>query len=249
MTSIPRILSVLTLFGVWFGLSIVLPETIVPGPVAVFATMWGNILSGAAARHLSITLVRVVLGLALAMVLGTSVGLIMGLSRKGEMFFDSWVTVGMTVPAIVYGMICLLWFGLNDVAAVIAIGVTAFPSVGINMWQGAKSIDKDLLEMGKVFRLGRVSVIRKIVLPQLLPFVLASLRFALGICWKICTTVELIGLSSGVGFMLHYWFGLFSMTQVFAWTLMFVIVMLFIEHAILKPLEKRLLVWRPAVQV
>ena len=98
MTSIPRILSVLTLFGVWFSLSILLPETIVPGPVAVFATMWGNILSGAAARHLSITLVRVVLGLALAMVLGTSVGLIMGLSRKGEVFFDSWVTVGMTVP-------------------------------------------------------------------------------------------------------------------------------------------------------
>ena len=169
----------------------------------------------------------------------------MGLSRKGELFLDSWVTVGLTVPAVVYGMICLLWFGLNDVAAVIAIGVTAFPSVGINIWQGVKSIDKKLVEMGKVFRLGRISLIRKIVLPQLLPFIFASLRFALGICWKICTTIELIGLSSGVGFMLHYWFGLFSMTQVFAWTLTFLTVMLLIEHAVLKPLENRVLAWRP----
>jgi NitT/TauT family transport system permease protein len=241
MTSIPRLLSVVTLFGVWFLLSMVLPETIVPAPVDVVATVGKNVASGDVARHLSITLSRVVLGLVVAMVLGTTVGLVMGLSRSGEVFFDSWVTVGLTVPAIVYGMICLLWFGLNDVAAVIAIG--------INMWQGAKSIDKDLLEMGEVFRLGRVSIVRKIVLPQLLPFLLASLRFALGICWKICTTVELIGLSSGVGYMLHYWFGLFSMTQVFAWTLTFLIVMLFIEHGILKPLEKRLLVWRPVVQV
>lgn len=249
MTSIPRLLSALTLFGVWFFLSLVLSETIVPGPVDVVTTVAENVASGDVARHLSRTLVRVVLGLGVAMVLGTAVGLAMGLSQKGEVFFDSWVTVGLTVPAIVYGMICLLWFGLNDLAAVIAIGITAFPSVGINMWQGAKSIDKDLLEMGAVFRLGRGSVIRKIVLPQLLPFLLASLRFALGICWKICTTVELIGLSSGVGYMLHYWFGLFSMTQVFAWTLTFLVVMLFIEHGILKPLEKRLLVWRPAVQV
>lgn len=249
MTSIPRILSVLVLLSAWLVLAAVFPETIVPAPSDVLSTMWDNVVSGAAVRHISVTLLRVVLGLVLAMVLGTLVGVTMGLSRTGEVFFDTWVTVGLTVPAIVYGMICLLWFGLNDFAAVVAIGVTAFPSVGINMWQGAKSIDKDLLEMGTVFRLRRSAVVRKIVLPQLLPFALASLRFALGICWKICTTVELIGLSSGVGFMLHYWFGLFSMTQVFAWTLLFLIVMLAIEHAILKPLEKSLLAWRPAVQV
>ena len=57
------------------------------------------------------------------------------------------------------------------------------------------------------------------------------------------------GLSSGVVFMLHYWFGLFSMTQVFAWTLTFLIVMLLIEHAVLKPLENRVLVWRPEIRV
>jgi ABC-type nitrate/sulfonate/bicarbonate transport system permease component len=72
------------------------------------------------------------------------------------------------------------------------------------------------------------AVIRKIVVPQTIPFLLAALRYSLGISWKIATVVELIGMSSGVGYMLHYWFGLFSMTQVLAWTLTFTIILLLI---------------------
>ena len=75
------------------------------------------------------------------------------------------------------------------------------------------------------------------------------MRYALGICWKICTTVELIGLSSGVGYMLNYWFGLFSMTQVFAWTLSFLLVMFAIEYLLFKPIENRLTRWRSGLTV
>src|SRR3990170_505177 len=173
--------------------------------------------SGDGFFHLYKTVSRVVLGLTLAMFLGSGLGLVMGLSIKGEKFFESWVMVGLTIPAVVYAIICLLWFGLNDSAAVIAIGITAFPAVAINMWQGVKDIDMQPI--------------------------------AMGISWKIATTVELIGMSSGVGYMLHYWFGLFSMTQVFAWTLTFVIVLLFIEYVLINPFEKRATAWRPAVQV
>ena len=152
--------------------------------------------------------------------------------------------VGLTVPAIVYGIICLLWFGLNDIAAIVAIGFAAYPAVAINVWQGIKGIDRQLVGMGMAFRLSRWTILRKVIFPQLVPHLLAAVRYALGICWKICTTVELIGMSSGVGYMLSYWFGLFSMTQVFAWTLLFLLVMFAIEYLIFKPLEKRLTRWR-----
>ncbi len=111
-----------------------------------------------------------------------------------------------------------------------------------------KAIDFRLVELGKVCRMPRRSILLKLILPQLLPYLLSSSRYALGICWKICTTIELIGLSSGVGYMLNCWFGLFSMTQVFAWLLMFLAVMLAIEFLIFKPLEKRLTVWRPVAE-
>jgi NitT/TauT family transport system permease protein len=246
MISIHKIYSFATLLVLWVLLSAVLSPSIVPGPVAVGKAIVADLQTGEPWTHISITVLRVTLGLVLAMLLGLAVGLVMGLSRWGEQFFDSWVVIGLTVPAIVYGMICLLWFGLNNFAAVIAIGVTAFPAVGINLWQGVKDMDLRLVVMGKVFRLPRRSIIWKIIVPQLVPYLLGSSRYALGICWKICTTIELIGLSSGVGFMLNYWFSLFSMTQVFAWTLMFVIVMLAIEFILFRPIEKRLTLWRPA---
>ena len=85
----------------------------------------------------------------------------------------------------------------------------------------------------------------KLIVPQLVPYVLAAFRYALAISWKIVTVVELIGLSSGVGYMLNWWFGNFNMTQVLAWTLLFTITLLLIENFILKPVEKRLTKWRP----
>ncbi|MBI2996962.1 MAG: ABC transporter permease subunit, partial [Deltaproteobacteria bacterium] len=162
---------------------------------------------------------------------------------------ESWVMVGLTIPAVVYAIITLLWFGLNDFAAVIAIGITAFPAVAINMWQGAKDIDMQLVTMAKAFQVPRRDLICKVVLPQTVPYVLAAVRYALGISWKIATTVELIGMSSGVGYMLNYWFGLFSMTQVLAWALSFTIVLLGIEFLLINPFEKRITAWRVVVQV
>jgi len=235
----------------WLILASLFPPTIVPGPIAVFRAMAENLASGQAFYHLYKTLLRVGFGLVLTMVLGVAVGTVMGLSPRGEIFLDSWVMVGLTVPAIVYSIICLLWFGLNDVAAIVAIGTAAFPAVSISIWQGIKGMDTQLVGMGQAFRLNKSAIIRKIIFPQLLPHILASMRYALGICWKICTTVELIGMSSGVGYQLNYWFGLFSMAQVFAWTLLFLLVMFAIEFLLFKPLEKRLTRWRtgaPALQ-
>ena len=247
MTTFPRVLSIASLLVAWLILAWIFPPTIVPGPIPVFKAMGQNIMSGQAFYHLYKTLLRVGLGLILTMVLGVGVGTIMGLSHKGELFLDSWVMVGLTVPAIVYSIVCLLWFGLNEVAAIIAIGTAAFPAVSISIWQGIKAMDMQLVNMGQAFHLSKTAIIRKIIFPQLLPHILASMRYALGICWKICTTVELIGMSSGVGFQLNYWFGLFSMAQVFAWTLLFLLVMFAIEYLIFKPLEQRLTRWRTGV--
>jgi len=246
MISTHKIYSFATLLLLWVVLSSLFPPSVVPGPVAVGKAAMEDLKTGAPFFHISKTLLRVGLGLGLAILLGLGIGLVMGLSRKGEMFFDSWLMIGLTVPALVYGMMCLLWFGLNDFAAITAIGITAFPAVGINIWQGVKDIDQRLIVLGKVCRMSRGAIVWKIILPQLIPYLLGSTRYALGICWKICTTVELIGLSNGVGFMLNYWFGLFSMTQVFAWTLMFLVVMLAIEFILFRPLERRLTIWRPA---
>jgi NitT/TauT family transport system permease protein len=243
-----RALSLLALVVVWFVASLFLSPSVLPGPVQVFAAMVDNLGDPETYFHLWTTVYRVVAGMLIAVSVGLVIGLVMGLSKFGEEFLDSWVLVAFTVPSVVYGILAILWFGLNDVAAIVAIGVTAVPAVAINMWQGVKAIDLSLIRMGRAFHFSRASILRKLVVPQVIPFLLAALRYALGLAWKIATVVELIGLSSGVGYQLGYWFGLFNMTQVLAWTILFTIVLLLIEFVILKPTEYWLTRWRPSMQ-
>jgi NitT/TauT family transport system permease protein len=242
-----RAISLVSLVAVWFIASLFFSESVLPGPFRVFATVVSNLGEGETYFHLWTTVYRVVSGMIIAVVIGLVIGLVMGLSKFGEEFLDSWVLVAFTVPSVVYGILAILWFGLNDVAAIVAIGVTAVPAVAINMWQGVKAIDLSLVRMGQAFHFSRGSILRKLVVPQVIPYLLAALRYALGLSWKIATVVELIGLSSGVGFQLSYWFGLFNMTQVLAWTVLFTIVLLLIEFLILKPTEYWLTRWRPTM--
>ncbi|MCI2423182.1 ABC transporter permease [Saccharopolyspora sp. K220] len=243
-----RTISLASLVVVWFIAALFFDDSVLPGPVRVFGAMVENLGDSETYFHLWTTVYRVVVGMLIAVVLGLVIGLAMGLSKFGEQFLDSWILVAFTVPSVVYGILSILWFGLNDFAAIIAIGITAVPAVSINMWQGVKAIDLSLVRMGQAFHFSRASILRKLVVPQVIPYLLAALRYALGLSWKIATVVELIGLSSGVGFQLNYWYGLFNMTQVLAWTALFTIVLLLIEFLILKPTEHWLTRWRPTMQ-
>jgi NitT/TauT family transport system permease protein len=243
-----RLLSIIGLVSIWEIASLFLSNSVLPGPLPVVLAMIENLQIGHTYVDISATIYRVFGGVLLSVIGGLILGLIMGLSRGWEQFFDSWVLVGLTIPAVVYGIVGILWFGLNSVAAIIAIALTALPAVTLNIWQGVKAIDMSLVHMARAFRFPPLIILRVVIIPQVLPFLLAAFRYALGIGWKTATIVELIGLSTGVGYQLNYWFGLFNMTEVLAWTLTFTLVLLLFEFLILKPVEVHLTRWRSDVK-
>ncbi len=233
----------------WGLLSLTLPPEIFPGPIETAQTLWGEIAGGSVWKDLAMTMLRVVAGLLLAMLMGVPVGVLMGLNRRVEAVLDVWVMIGLTVPSLCYAIVAFMWFGLNESAAIIAIAITAAPSITINIWEGVKNVDTRLVAMAKVFEATRLNIVRRVLMPQILPYVMASARFGLGIIWKITVLVELIGRPNGVGFKLFYWYQLADMRQVLAWTLLFTIIMLIIELLILKPIERRIFAWRPQLAV
>jgi NitT/TauT family transport system permease protein len=244
-----KLLSLLSAVIFWALLSLTLPPEILPGPIETTRALWAEIAGGRVATDVSMTLLRVVAGLVLALILGVPVGILMGLNRSAEAVLDVWVMVGLTIPSLCYAIVAFIWFGLNEGATIIAIAVTAAPSITINIWEGVKNIDTKLVAMARVFEASRSDVVRRVLLPQILPYVMASARFGLGIIWKITVLVELIGRPNGVGFKLFYWYQLADMRQVLAWTLLFTIIMLMIELLVLKPIERRVFAWRPQVAV
>jgi len=242
-----RLLSFGLAFLFWQLLALMLPPSILPGPIAPSIVLWENLDAGDVFRHLWITLLRVFGGLALALAIAVPVGVLMGVHRSAERILDIWVMVAMTIPSLCYALICFIWLGLNEYAAIVAIAVTAAPSIAINVWEGVKGIDVKLIQMARAYEADRRLILTRVLLPQVMPYIMASLRFGLGIIWKITVFVELIGRPNGVGFKLFYWYQLADMTQVLAWTLLFTLVMLLIELVALKELERRLFSWRPRV--
>lgn len=243
-----KLLSFLTLILTWWIISLLTSSNIVPGPW-ITAKCIGKILtSGGFFFHFYKTMVRVLVGLGCSMFLGIIIGTLMGLYQSVERGLDLWIMVGLTIPGLVYTIFSLMWFGLTEFAAIFAISITTFPSITINVWGGVKDIDTKLIEMSKIFGASKKKRFFKVVLPQITPYLFASLRFGLGIIWKVTVIVEMIGLSSGVGYMLNYWFSLYNMPQVFGWSAIFIIFMLLFELVFIKKLENHFLLWRPRIK-
>lgn len=220
-------------------------ENILPSPASVAATVVELAREGEIQKNLFITLWRVFAGFMIAEIIGIVIGTAMGLNARLEMLADGWVMIFLTVPSLAYSIFALLAFGLSETAMIVAIAATTLPYVVVNIWSGVKSVDTGLLDMARAFRISRWKTLRKVVLPQVMPYIFSSSRYGIGIAWKIAVVVELMGASRGVGYMLNYSFGLFSMTHVLAWTAIVVAVMLFIELVAIRLLEERVMAWRP----
>ncbi len=238
-----RLASVCLLLLLWQLSVSLLNPALLPGPAEVF-TRLGNELQGPMLYHLGQTLLRVAIAFSVAMVLGTAIGLAMGHSRKVDEWADSILTLMLNVPALVTIILCFIWFGLNDTAAILAVILNKAPNVAVTLREGARAIDTKLMEVAKVYQLPPLRTFRKVYLPQLSPYIIAAARGGLALVWKIVLVVELIGCSNGVGFQLSTYFQLFDITAILAYTLAFVSIVYGIEALILRPLENRVSGWR-----
>jgi NitT/TauT family transport system permease protein len=121
------------------------------------------------------------------------------------------------------------------------------PYVAVNIFEGAKAMDKSLIDMAVAFKAQRPLLIRKVYLPQLMPYIFSAFRYAFGVTWKIVALAETFGLKYGIGYMFFFWFGQFNMTQMLAWITVFVILMLILEHGVFAVLERRAFAWRTSI--
>lgn len=239
-----QLVSIVTFFIGWEVLALALQSRLLPSPIAVFATLFDDLLHGDLLFHLAVTLLRVIVSFTIAMLIGTAIGIAMGRMRTLDRFFDSWLILFLNIPALVTIILAYVWFGLVEVAAIAAVAINKIPNVVVTMREGARALDRDYIEMAQVFRFGRWKMLRHVVVPQLYPFLLAAARSGLALIWKIVLVVELLGRSNGMGFQLHVYFQYFDVQSILAYTFTFVAVIQLIELGILKPLDRRAARWR-----
>jgi len=243
-----RVKSIVLFIAIWWILSFFMSPNILPSPLLTIEAFSHN-KAGEVLFHIRMTMQRIGMGFLFAMLLGLVFGTVMGISRKLETWLDMWVMIILSIPGLVFVVLSFMWFGMNEFSTVVAISIASFPTIAINVWQGVKDVDGKLVDMARVFGASPQVRLRRVILPQIYPYFMASARSCLGISWKLTALVELLGRSNGVGYQLNYWFQMYEMGQVIAWTGLFLIIVLSIEIFILNPVEKKLFAWRPEVKL
>ncbi len=243
-----RIMGYVVILGIWeFASGRVLEEALLPGPIRVFETFGDLWAEGRILPAFQATLIRLFSAFALSFLVGTIIGVI-SQNKWWEGFFKDATLISLTAPGLIWVLITAIIFGNRVWGPMIAIILTTFGLVTVNVYEGVKSLPKDLLDMGRAFHVSNLNLQRHVVLPHLAPFLFTGMRFGFSIAWKVTVLTEVFSSSSGIGFELRVSQVLFQNDEVLTWILVFFVFALFLEKVVLQAFERRYFRWRQAVE-
>ncbi len=184
---------------VWLGYS---NGRLVPPPSRVFVTIAELARSGELSRHIIATLARVGLGFGFGIIAGTILGAIAGYWALARRLLDPTVQALRAIPSIAWVPLFILWLGIFETSKVALIAVGVFFPVYLGVMGAILSVDRKIVEVGRIFRLSGFAMIRRILLPAVLPAYVVALRVGLGLGWMFVVAAEFMGASEGLGYLL-----------------------------------------------
>jgi sulfonate transport system permease protein len=199
---VPWVLPLL-LLGVWqlAGDAGWFSRRVLPTPTEVARAGVRLTESGELGRHIIISFRRASIGFAIGGALGFVLGLLTGASRATERLLDSSMQMLRTIPHLALIPLVILWFGIGETGKIFLVALGVLFPVYLNTYHGIRSVDPGLIEMGRVYRLGRWGLFRRVLLPGALPSILIGVRYALGVMWLTLIVAETIAANSGIGYL------------------------------------------------
>jgi sulfonate transport system permease protein len=175
---------------------------LLPPPSRIFATLNELAQGGELLRHIVATSARVFSGFALGVMAGTMMGALSGYSSLTRRLVDPTLQGLRAVPSIAWVPLFILWFGIFEASKVTLIAVGVFFPVYLGIMGAILGIDRKIVEVGRVFRLTPFALVRRILLPAILPAYVLALRGGLGLGWMFVVAAEFMGASEGLGYLL-----------------------------------------------
>ncbi|KAB3539116.1 ABC transporter permease [Bacillus safensis] len=237
------------LIAVWqiIAGSQIVSSTVLPSPVLIAESFRELIRSGELFGHLYISLYRAICGFLLGGGLGLLLGVCVGFSKNTEQYVDPTLQMLRTVPHLAVTPLFILWFGFDETAKILLIALGAFFPIYMNTFLGIRSVDNKLFDVARALEFNVYQSITKLILPAALPHILLGVRLSLGIAWLGLVVAELMGSSSGVGYMIMDARQFSQTDKVFVGIIIFAVVGK-LTDSFVRLLEKRLLKWRTSYQ-
>ena len=178
------------------------PGRLMPPPSRLLHTAIALTASGELQADITATITRVAIGFGVGALAGTGFGMLTGASDTARRLLDPSIQALRAIPSIAWVPIFILWFGIFEASKIILIAVGVFFPVYLGLMGAIQSVDRKLVEVGRAFRLSDVAMVRRILLPAVLPAYVLSLRSGLGLGWMFVVAAEFLGASEGLGYLL-----------------------------------------------
>lgn len=190
------------------------------------------------------SLIRVVGGLAIAVVLGFWAAYLMAGGGFWGQVTARYVDLTLGLPSTIAALLALFVFKRSELGVYVVVAIASFPFVALVLRQGFLSADKALADMARVYRFGTRRTLRAVSIPHLVPYTLAAVRNEYAHAWRVVVLAELFAVNSGIGWRFAQAFDRFLLVEVALWLLTFMVVLLGTEYLVLRPLERFVLRWR-----
>ncbi len=241
---LPSIVFCICLLGAWEMMARLTASPLVPNVGEIVGEVRRLVVGGFAIRQIGITLGRILAGFGVAFVVSLVIGIAAARRAAFRRFCDPAIILGLTVPGLVWALLCVIWFGVGLTTPMVAIALGIAPVMILHVLQGMNAVDSEIVEMAYVFKLSSRDKLIHIWIPSLIPPLIGGARVGLSLGWKVIVLVELFGLSNGVGYQLNSEFSSQNVAGVLAWTIVFWAVMVAIEYGVLQSLERATSKWR-----
>ena len=179
-----------------------MPSALFPSPIDVFNGAFESFKQGILFEHIGISLFRVFFGFFLASILAIPLGLLLGTYIHLRMAFDPLMQILRPISPIAWIPLAIMWFGIGNKPAIFIIFITSFFPVLIATASAIKNIDPIIIKYARNFGTSNFDLLKKVILPASFPFIFVGLRISLGFAWVIIVAAEMVGMRSGLGFMI-----------------------------------------------
>ncbi|CAA0129440.1 Putative aliphatic sulfonates transport permease protein SsuC [Mycolicibacterium vanbaalenii] len=218
----------------------------IPGPAPVIAAAIREVERGEFFFNFAISMQRFGIGMAISIAIGIAIGLAIGSSRLFDDMFGDVNLVGLAIPAVIWALLCAMWFGFSDTAPIVTVVLSAVPFVVVNVAAGARSIPPALLDMSNSYGVTPARRLRHVVLPAVTGYTVAGIRFGVMSGWNGLLLSEWFGSADGVGHQARYWYDANQMPGFVAWIAFFILFMVLTDRVVLERLSRRAFRWRDA---
>ncbi|WP_460123232.1 ABC transporter permease [Pseudomonas sp. S2_C03] len=219
-----------------------LPSYQMPAPSEIALTL-GDLAEGPLWKHISASLLRVLLGFAIGASLALVFAAWVGLSREAEAWLEPTFAGLRSIPSLAWVPLLLLWLGIDETSKIVLIAIGAFFPVYLNGVAAIRNIDRKLVEVGQMYGFSHLRLVRRILLPAALPGLFTGLRSGLSLAWMFLVAAELIAATRGLGYLLSD--GRETSRPDIVLAAIIVLALLGkLSDGLLAGLEKRLLTWR-----